>query len=128
MSHQLINVHVFDTHLTDIYDSKQETSRDNTTKMELFSNVKKQLKRPKAKQMLDVIVNDMRHHSGNTTTPNYDPSNKVNCTDILAAILSRDDHLFVIPLLDEQLEDMYNLGQCPQGRSTRLIQLYVLFN
>lgn len=126
MSRQMINVHVFDTHLTKLYDSKSETHHDLQTKVKLFSTVRNQLKRERAKHMLDVIMNDMKHNTG-TSTKNYDPSNKVNCTDVLAAILTKKDNSFIIPLLDEQLEDMYNLGQCPQGRSTRLLQLYILF-
>ena len=35
------------------------------------------------------------------------------------------DDLF--PLLELQLEDAFNLGQCAQGRSTRLLQIWLAF-
>ena len=38
------------------------------------------------------------------------------------------DHVEMIKLLDEQLNDCYNLGQCPQGRSIRLIQILKIFS
>ncbi len=123
----MLNVHKFDTHLAGIFDHKNETKYDVNNKIKLFTAVKYRMKREKARAMIDVIINDMKHSNGTKTSKNYDASNKVNCTDILASILNKADHEFVIPVLDEQLEDMYNLGQCPQGRTTRLIQLYNLF-
>lgn len=66
---------------------------------------------------------------------NYDNRNNVYADDILAEICSilidkreqeNGDVLLVDTLknIAEQIKDMYLLGQCPQGRSTRLIQIY----
>lgn len=62
--------------------------------------------------------------------PNFDPRNSVYADDILSEICVR---LVKIPEsergdtfdnISEQMADMYKLGQCPQGRTTRLIQIY----
>jgi hypothetical protein len=57
------------------------------------------------------------------TQDNYDDINKVDASDILAAILSKPyDNL--IDIMEEQLEDIWELGRCPQGRTIRFIQMY----
>lgn len=38
--------------------------------------------------------------------------------------LPEEDKILFIQLLEEQLEDMKNLGPCPQGRTIRLWQLF----
>ena len=53
----------------------------------------------------------------------FDPSNKMTPSDILATILTRRMSIDILGLLEEQLADIALLGQCPQGRSTRLIQI-----
>lgn len=66
---------------------------------------------------------------------NYDRANEIYADDILAelcVILSKikDDKSKTADLIkniSEQLTDMNNLGQCPQGRTTRLWQLYQSF-
>lgn len=70
----------------------------------------------------------------NTQKPsNFDPANKIYSDDILAEICkkminaSAEKQHDTLVNIAEQLSDMYNLGQCPQGRSTRLYQLYLSF-
>ena len=58
---------------------------------------------------------------------NYDVSNNANASDILADICTIPLEKKEISLLEEQLEDNFKLGQCPQGRTTRLFQLYLAF-
>lgn len=62
------------------------------------------------------------------TLNNFDNTNKKKAEDLLAdlslIILTKDTDL--LPLLEEQLADMYQLGQCAQGRVTRLWQLRCL--
>ena len=86
--------------------------------------------------MLKVITIDLI----NDTTNNYDQYSKVDATDLLANILDKsnelikegeeskketiDNYLLIVSLIDEQLTDMYRLGQCAQGRTTRLIQIW----
>lgn len=123
----LINVHVYDTHLSSVYDHKSEEKISRADKNQLFTDLNTKLSRPAAKQMVDIISNDMKNADDTgRQSLNYDPSNNINCTDVLASILIKSNNTDLISLLDEQLEDMYNLGRCPQGRSTRLLQLYVL--
>lgn len=64
-------------------------------------------------------------------TPNFDPVNKIFADDILAEIckilVDSDDielRNHVVKNVLEQMSDMYKLGRCSQGKSTRLIQLY----
>ena len=94
------------------------------------------LKEPDAVSMLKVITIDLI----NDTTNNYDQYSKVDATDLLANILDKsnelikegeeskkeniDNYLLIVSLIDEQLTDMYRLGQCAQGRTTRLIQIW----
>lgn len=61
---------------------------------------------------------------------NFDPINKIYSDDILVEICkkmvdaSAEKRHDTLVNISEQLSDMYNLGQCSQGRSTRLIQIY----
>jgi len=57
---------------------------------------------------------------------NQDRTNNKTAEDLLvllAQYMVKDDSL--LPILEEQLADMVQLGQCAQGRTTRLWQLYV---
>lgn len=57
---------------------------------------------------------------------NYDSTNDKHAEDILVLlsihIIEKDSDM--LPLVEEQLQDMVQLGQCAQGRTTRLWQLY----
>ena len=62
---------------------------------------------------------------------NFDPVNNIYADDLLVEICkkisnSSETHDILVNIA-EQLGDMYNLGQCPQGRTTRLYQLYLSF-
>lgn len=52
---------------------------------------------------------------------NYDPINKIDCSDLLY-LISKNYDSHILTVLIEQLEDMKS-GNCPQGRSIRLIQV-----
>lgn len=60
---------------------------------------------------------------------NLDPANKVNVEDILSRVwrfvkrMSLSDGV----LFFQQLADIVDSGTCPQGRSTRMFQLYASF-
>lgn len=61
---------------------------------------------------------------------NYDPLNQhIDAQQLYVALLQKicqlpfEDKTFFQYLLQEQLEDMKNLGSCPQGRTIRLWQL-----
>lgn len=76
-------------------------------------------------EMLKIIREDLYHNRKD----NYDESNKIDATDILANILikKKNERSDLYNLLEEQLIDMYILGPCPQGRVGRLYQLYLIF-
>jgi len=57
---------------------------------------------------------------------NYDSTNHKYADDILVLLsMHMDKDADLLPLVEEQLQDMLQLGQCAQGRTTRLWQLYV---
>lgn len=62
--------------------------------------------------------------------PNFDRVNCIYADDILAEICVKlintpeNNRIDTLKNIAEQMADMYRLGQCPQGRSTRLIQIY----
>lgn len=73
---------------------------------------------------IHLVVSDTQNSS------NYDTINKIYADDILAHIclrLNNVDHKILestLFLLIEQMSDMYLTGRCPQGRTTRLLQVY----
>lgn len=57
---------------------------------------------------------------------NLDTTNGKRAEDLLADLakhIIETESADLLALLEEQLEDMYSLGQCAQGRTTRLWQL-----
>ncbi len=54
----------------------------------------------------------------------FDPVNNIQTDDLLAGILIQKMSIDIFLLLEEQLCDNFLLGQCPQGRSHRLLQIY----
>jgi hypothetical protein len=73
---------------------------------------------------LNLVITCTGHH------PNFDPVNGLYADDILADIcaktlkLDESTRLDVYRLILEQMNDMYTTGQCPQGRTTRLYQVW----
>jgi len=57
------------------------------------------------------------------TNDNYDDINNIDASDILANILDKP-YDEMLDIIQEQLEDIWLLGQCPQGRTTRFMQIY----
>jgi hypothetical protein len=109
------DVHTFDTLLKGKY--KLVHSKTNEEKKVLFSEFKTKLKDSDAINTLNKIIEDL----GNTA--NYDPTNGMDCSNILTDILCKDD-TDIISILEEQLADTTKLGLCPQGRVCRLFQLW----
>jgi hypothetical protein len=70
----------------------------------------------------------------NSQGDNYDSINNIDVTKLLKIIIkyfnqsSEEKKSDLIDILAEQMADMYNTGQCSQGRSIRLIQIlsYIL--
>ncbi len=91
----------------------------------LYNNCIKLNKTENGIKGLELVINDTQKY------PNLDNANKIYADDILAEIcihLMKTKNKIIIDLLLEQMNDMYNTGQCPQGRTTRLFQIYNTFN
>lgn len=118
MTDKFRDVHTYDTKLIGIF---------NDSKREIVS----QSKIDKLKDMLSLHAKHMYVSILNEpTNKNFDNTNGVNAQDVLMDIISRIDleETSMIKLLDEQLSDAALLGGCPQGRATRLLQIWSIFN
>lgn len=79
---------------------------------------------PDARFMTDKIIQE--HAEKNIDRLN----NNVDARQLFVALINKisqlpeQDRSFFIILLEEQLCDMRHLGECPQGRTIRLWQLY----
>lgn len=115
-----INVHEFDTQL-------KYVPQNNFTigqKKEMFEKFKSEMYALNVEQNcisgLELIISGLDNNS------NYDDKNNCDASDILSDILSKD-YSELILLMCEQIGDMYLLGRCPQGRTTRLLQIWNMF-
>ena len=117
MSHtQFQDVHQYDGKIT-IPNFPHTFSVDE--KLEQIKILLPKLTRTKSLQMMQLIIKALVEN----THDNYDDINNVDASDILANILAKSyDNL--IDIIEEQLEDIWELGRCPQGRTTRFIQMY----
>ena len=70
--------------------------------------------------MLNIIINDLNTIKG----PNYQIENNMDASDILADIIIYKNFNDIIIILDEQLQDILQLGSCNSGRVTRLFQIW----
>ena len=115
-----INVHEFDTQLKYI----PKNIFANEQKKEMFEKFKSEMVDLNVEQNcisgLELII------SGLDNNTNYDDKNNCDASDILADILSKDYSELTL-LICEQIGDMYFLGRCPQGRTTRLLQIWNMF-
>jgi hypothetical protein len=116
-SEQFRNVHIYDGQLKGMF--FRESTWSDAQKVTIFNYFKKQISNTDAIACVEMITNDLQ--SGR----NFDVSNQIDASDVLVHILKlsvlTDD---MISILEEQLADCNKLGQCPQGRVTRLIQVY----
>lgn len=105
------DVHTFDRQVDTALTGKEVYSDE--VKNILREQVQKILINPASKSMVDTIFREKR----------YDNINNISTDNLLADILLRKMSIDIFLLLEEQLADNSNLGQCPQGRSLRLIQV-----
>ncbi len=124
----MIDVHELDGKLIDI---KVSPMSDKVKKVAydmyefVLNNDEKIKKAPFYNDALEgfrLIKND----HGNAA--NYDSSNNKHAEDIFAHIIAeiaKTKDTNVLYILSEQLADMAKLGRCPQGRCTRLLQIYI---
>lgn len=117
-SNSFIDVHSFDGTLKGIFKPSRAYSKDEKIKM--FRNLINKLSCGRASFTVEIMINDLsKVNSGE----NYQPENDVDSSDVLAEILCKD-YTDLLPILQEQLADVVNLGICPSGRVTRLLQIW----
>ena len=114
MNTTFIDVHTFDGTWGNNYIKINDLNNDE--KGSLITDFKNKLKNPVAKHMINIIMN--------SSIGNYDNANETNVVDILTDILLKDTS-GIIDYIEEQLIDCFMLGQCPQGRTTRLYQIWL---
>lgn len=72
---------------------------------------------------LSTIIRDFElRGKDKTSNGNWDPANNLFADDLLWLCCQNKD---AVQLLEIQLEDMVT-GMCPQGRTTRLLQTYIM--
>lgn len=125
-----MDVHIFDGKLKDFHVEKNKINASDKKKM--FNELSELLDQD-AKNGLSLIINN----EGNN---NYDPTNDMDASDILAEICdyimkesdkadidSNEEKLKdiknVVNNINEQLKDMFLTGKCAQGRTIRLWQI-----
>jgi hypothetical protein len=123
----LINVHIYDGKWK--HDIKTTASPDEKRILFrlLYADMESLDVDPDSLKGLVTIIDDIGLRA------NYDTENSVWAEDILVEILKKtigsslENRRDILINISEQLADMYRLGSCPQGRSTRLYQLYLVF-
>ena len=115
---QFIDVHLFDGQLKNKYVSIKNFSIEE--KHNMFNILKNQLKCKSSIDMVEIIILDLKVPKG----ANYQIENDMDCSDILADIIIYKDFKDILGVLEEQLEDIFNLGRCNSGRVTRFFQIW----
>jgi hypothetical protein len=116
--HLFKDVHQFDYSYKDqpfLFDMAEDE------KIKWIHAIKFRMTNPIAQHGVDLILANINQNA------NYDVTNQKRAEDLLAAISKHiDTDQNLLPLIEEQLQDMVQLGQCAQGRTTRLWQIYTL--
>jgi hypothetical protein len=124
-----IDVHTFDRNLNSyLIQHINNITINNDLDIQTFYNT-----------FIDKVGNESSSGKGlaliyNSVGENYDTINNIDAKRLLTIIidyfyqLSDDKKMDLIEILSEQMADMYDTGQCSQGRTIRLIQIlsYIL--
>jgi septum formation topological specificity factor MinE len=120
----LVHGHLFqDVHQFDYSYKDQPFVCDMTDdeKIKWIHAIKSRMTNPIAQHGVDLILANVNQNA------NLDLTNQKRAEDLLAVLSKHmDTDPNLLPLLEEQLQDMVQLGQCAQGRTTRLWQIYTL--
>lgn len=115
---KMIDVHTFDGKLIDKYIKRNNVS--NVDKKLMFSKFISEISSSQSILIVQNIIDNLEKEEGGD---NYQPENNIDCSDILADILL-GNYKDLLPLLEEQLVDIVELGKCNSGRVTRLLQVW----
>ena len=121
MSHKFTDVHTFDGKLKDIF--KPSRTYQNDEKKKEFTKLINVLDNQEAISTVQTMITDMICKEGN----NFQSENNIDSSDVLMELIQISDNPDVLKGLNEQLADARNLGICPSGRVTRLLQLWSAF-
>ena len=135
MQNEFKNVHIFDGKLKNLYTPLNNGSSrmSNSMKKQFLENFVQDIDKCyhiNLSKSLDLFIKGIGDNDSN-----FDKSNNIDSCDLLIdtlLLLDKKDLLKpqegLLELLIEQLNDFVNLGQCPQGRSTRLLQIWQIIN
>jgi hypothetical protein len=125
-----LDVHTYDGQLPrmDIKEFKTFDKKENFAKLHTMIVEHKHLDdsiKRFATQAVQIIMDDIDN------SKNYSGSDLQRADDVLShiciKIFSDTDQDSIVQNLAEQLSDIVTSGSCPQGRVTRLFQLYMAF-
>ena len=112
-----IQVHFYDGKLNNIY-TKQHSFDNIQSKKQKLEEYLPTIKLPHARQAYSMILR------GLSTNKNYDPSNKIDASDVLLDLLIHPNLKDVQDIFEQQLADILE-GKCSQGRVDRLLQIWL---
>ncbi len=117
------DVHTYDGSLQSEYTKVNDAT--TADKLRLFGDFVKKLAHPFAIQMIMIIMHDLQNNKQGEFA-NLDQKNNLDCTDILTDICIKLNENSEIDLgfIEEQIVDIFRLGQCSQGRTTRFLQIW----
>jgi len=120
---EFIDVHTFDGKLHGIFtpNGSVYTVEEKTSS---FNKLITCLTNPIAIRTVEIMIRDQSECINNS---NFQPENNLDASDILMEIVKWIDNPDVLKGLDEQLADAGNLGICPSGRCTRLLQIWLVY-
>jgi len=112
-----IDVHRFDYSYVDkTHEIVTETAEQ---RHDVIQTLMERMTNPIAKQGAHMILANIGHDA------NKDSTNQKTADDLLVLLAKHvEKDTTFLPMIEEQLQDMVQLGQCAQGRTTRLWQLY----
>ena len=113
------NVHIYDGLLQNKYQPTKTFS--SLEKLTFFQKFLSLSENDKAKQMVKIMMNDYNQDTAK------DNLNFIDWSNLFADLMSHESFDDFLSILELQLEDAFNLGQCAQGRSTRLLQIWLAF-
>ena len=116
------NVHEFDGSLNTVFSPEKTYSLRE--KNDLFLQLRERLVNRQAKFGVNLVIRDL---SESKDSLNFDDRNNLDCSDILAHICDKIKNTAIdLNFIEEQLRDMVRLGRCPQGRTTRFLQIWMV--
>lgn len=117
MNNNFRDVHTFDGTLGQHFSPTKSFTKEE--KKEVIFKFCDQLQQQLAKDMTRQIVIDL--DTGN----NIDKSNNIDSSDVLAEICKKVDESDIdMSFIEEQIIDIALLGPCPEGRTTRFLQIW----